>query len=166
MGQQILASETGVIISYRELLASAHTGAEWSRLHLCWLCRDRLVRAGGRVSPKPWLGGSQRLRPQAEHRNHFLQAPDCFPSPSFSFSSWAPASPCVKNGVNCMVSFWGLSWRRTRMMDLLQFDRLLQTEAHFLPEAHGRAQEDDHLLLKLEDMCLQLVEMVPSPDPH
>lgn len=38
------------------------------------------------------------------------------------------------------------------MMDLLQFDRLLQTDAHFLPEAHGRAQEDDHLLLKLEDV--------------
>lgn len=93
VGQQILASETGVIISSRELQASAHTGAEWSRLRLCWFCTDRLVRAGGRVSPAALAQGL--LRPQTEHRNHFLQAPDCLPSPRFSFSSWVPGPLCV-----------------------------------------------------------------------
>lgn len=52
MGQELFASETSVIISNRELQASALMDTEWSRLCLCWLCRDRIGRARGRISPK------------------------------------------------------------------------------------------------------------------
>lgn len=104
--------------------------------------------------PQALAQGLPETEATGRAQESFLASPRSLSFTQFLIFFLGPCMSCVGTGVNCTVSFWGLSWRRTRTIDLLQFDRLLQTEAHILPEAHGRAQEDDHLLLKLEDMCL------------